>query len=80
MKLENKTDFSFISSFGTQMDIVDKNNINMANDNKKKINYKPVKATRVRITTQMNEYLNIFGVFIYGPDEQCIKYKSTIRI
>ena len=29
MKLENKTDFSFISSFGTQMDIVDKNDIDI---------------------------------------------------
>ena len=25
----NKTDFSFISSFGTQMDIVDKNDIDI---------------------------------------------------
>jgi hypothetical protein len=71
-EIENKTDFSFISSFGTQMDIVDKNNINMANDNKKENKLQTIKATRVRITTQMNEYLNIFGVFIYGPDENVL--------
>ena len=71
-EIENKTDFSFISSFGTQMDIVDKNNINMANDNKKENKLQTIKATRVRITTQMNEYLNIFGVFIYGSNKNIL--------
>lgn len=76
-EIENKTDFSFISSFGTQMDIVDKNNINMKNDNKKENKLQTVKATRVRITTQLNEYLNIFGVFIYGPDENVLNTNQS---
>lgn len=75
-EIENKTDFSFISSFGTQMDIVDKNNINMVNDNKKENKLQTIKATRVRITTQMNEFLNIFGVFIYGPNENILNTNS----
>jgi hypothetical protein len=65
LELSNKTDFSFISSFGTQMDIVDRNDMDIEEN---KAILQTVKATRVRVTTQMNEYLNIFGVFIYGPD------------
>ena len=65
LELSNKTDFNFISSFGTQMNIVDRNDMDIEEN---KAILQTVKATRVRVTTQMNEYLNIFGVFIYGPD------------
>ena len=64
-EIMNKTDFSFISSFGTQLDIVDKNDSDIKEN---KAVLQTVKASRVRITTQLNEYLNIFGVFIYGQD------------
>ena len=68
-EISNKTDFSFISSFGTQMDIIDRNDNDIKeNESYLQIVLQTVKATRVRVTTQMNEYLNIFGVFIYGPD------------
>lgn len=69
-EISNKTDFSFISSFGTQLDIVDKNSINMDNDTD--TNLQRIKASRVRLTTQPNQYLNIFGVFIYGPNKNIL--------
>ena len=73
-EIDNKTDFNFISTFGTQLDIVDKNTIN---DNKAENSLQSIKATRVRLTTFLNEYLNIFGVFIYGPDENVLNTNQT---
>ena len=84
-EISNKTDFSFISSFGTQMDIIDRNDNDIKeNESYLQIVLQTVKATRVRVTTQMNEYLNIFGVFIYGSDGSIINkdpkyaYSSSI--
>ena len=68
-EISNKTDFSFISSFGTQMDIVDRNDIDIEEN---KAILQTVKASRVRLTTIHNEYLNLFGVFIYGPDDNVL--------
>jgi hypothetical protein len=62
------TNFSFISSFGTQLDIIDKNNEANINSNI----LKSIKGTRIRLTTQNNQYLNIFGVFIYSPEGNII--------
>jgi len=54
-QLQDNTMFSFISTFGTQMDII---------DNAKK---KPmiVSGNRIRISSQAKQPLNLFGVFIY---------------
>jgi hypothetical protein len=71
--LINKTEFSFISSFGTQLDIVDKNDTDIKEN---KAILQTIKATRVRITTQLNEQLNIFGVFIYGQDGTILNEES----
>ena len=71
-EIANKTDFSFISSFGTQLDIVDKHIINMKTNNEKESNLPSIKASRVRLTTKPNQYLNIFGVFIYGPNKNVL--------
>lgn len=72
-EINNKTDFSFISSFGTQLDIVDKNDDDIE---KNKAILQTIKSTRVRLTTLSNEYLNIFGVFIYGPDGNILNKDS----
>jgi len=68
------TTFSFISSFGTQLDIIDKNNEIENNINSKLL--KSIKGTRIRLTTQNNQHLNIFGVFIYSPEGNVINTKS----
>ena len=68
-EIENKTGFSFISSFGTQLDIIDRNDSDIEMN---KAILKSIKSSRVRITTQLNEHLNIFGVFIYGPNENVL--------
>ena len=68
------TTFSFISSFGTQLDIIDKNNENENNINTNLL--KSIKGTRIRLTTQKNQPLNIFGVFIYSPEGNVINTKS----
>jgi hypothetical protein len=72
-EINNKTDFSFISSFGTQLDIVDRNDDDIE---KNKAILQTIKSTRVRLTTLSNEYLNIFGVFIYGPDGNILNKDS----
>jgi len=64
------TEFSFISSFGTQLDIIEKDNKDKTNSNIK-INsglQKSIKGTRVRLTSPPNQWLHIFGVFIYSPN------------
>jgi len=72
-EISNKTDFSFISSFGTQLDIVDRNDTNIKEN---KAVLQTIKASRVRFTTQPNEHLNIFGVFIYGPNGTILNKNS----
>jgi hypothetical protein len=68
-EIENQTDFSFISTFGTQLDIIDKNDSDIKMN---KAVLKSIKSSRVRITTQLDEHLNLFGVFIYGPDDNVL--------
>ena len=68
-EIENQTDFSFISTFGTQLDIIDKNDSDIKMN---KSVLKSIKSSRVRITTQLDEHLNLFGVFIYGPDDNVL--------
>ena len=64
------TTFSFISSFGTQLDIIDKDTI------KNDVNaglLKSIKGTRIRLShSNPNKSLNIFGVFIYSPEGKVI--------
>ena len=69
------TTFSFISSFGTQLNIIDKNNDSVNNINSKLL--KSIKGTRIRLTTQKNQPLNIFGVFIYSPEDNVINTNSS---
>ena len=78
------TTFSFISSFGTQLDIIDKDTI------KNDVNaglFKSIKGTRIRLShPNPNGSLNIFGVFIYSPEGKVINtnkewaYSSSIYI
>jgi len=54
-QIQDNTNFSFISTFGTQMDII---------DNAKKIP-NVVSGNRIRISSQAKQPLNLFGVLIY---------------
>jgi hypothetical protein len=55
-QIQDNSTFSFISTFGTQMDIIDKSlNTNLI-----------VKGNRIRISSQKKQPINLFGVFVYN--------------
>jgi hypothetical protein len=56
VQFQDNSTFSFISAYGTQMDIIDK-----ANDTQL-----TVKGKRIRISSQTKQPLNLFGVFVYN--------------
>lgn len=66
-QIQDNTTFSFISTFGTQMDIIDK------------VTPKPeyVKGNRVRLSTQAKMPITISGVFIYDDTGKVINTDRT---
>lgn len=58
--------FSFISSFGTQMNIIDSAKTIIETAEKKSLSF--ITGNRLTITAVIGEYINLFGVFIYSPD------------
>jgi len=55
-QIQANSTFSFISTFGTQMDIIDKSlNTNLI-----------VKGNRIRISSQKKQPISLFGVFVYN--------------
>jgi hypothetical protein len=65
-QVQDNTTFTFISTFGTQMDIIDK---------AKKIP-SAVSGNRIRISSQAKQPLNLFGVFIYSNQGNLIPIKT----
>lgn len=66
-QIQDNTTFSFISTFGTQMDIIDKV--------KPKSEY--VQGNRIRISTQKKQPITISGVFIYDNTGKVINTDRT---
>jgi hypothetical protein len=66
-QITDNTTFSFISTFGTQMDII---------DNAKKMP-SAVSGNRIRICSQAKQALNIFGIFVYNDAGALITIKSN---
>ena len=64
--INSSTTFTFISSFGPQMDIIDKDKSTIIESSKEKL--KSVSGTRLTLTSQRNQPINIFGVFIYSDE------------
>ena len=61
-QVKENTVFTFISAFGTQMDIIDNSTPSVVNA----VNH--VRGNRVRISSAPGKQLFLFGVFIYGSN------------
>ena len=57
-QIQDNTTFSFISAFGTQMDIVD--------NARAKAMY--IQGKRIRISSQKKQPISLFGVFVYNDN------------
>lgn len=71
-ELKVRTQFVFISSFGTQLDVIDSAKDEITN---KKNMLNSVSATRVRLIAQKGQIINLFGVFIYSSSGKVLNIK-----
>lgn len=79
-QIEDNTTFTFISSFGTQMNIID--NKDNSTDNSNDIFTKPlfVNGNRIRISSQKKQPIILFGIFVYDELGNLITSMSQSKL
>ena len=73
-KINESTTFTFISSFGTQLDIIDKSK---SSNDTSTLKFYSIKATRVRVLSSPGKRNYLFGVFIFNSAGRVINLDNS---